>query len=228
MRGGCVPGRAEAPTVRPLLYAADMAIQLSFPPRGVGGARPGAGRPCGNRVTHHGRAPVDARHPLHVVLRILPGIWSLRSKTLFRQIRYAFMKLTEREGFRLVHFSVQGNHIHLIVEADNTEALSRAMQSMNTRIAKRINARMSRRGRVFDDRFFARSLRNPTEVANAIAYVLENSHRHDARSGLAAYTTEEPDAFTSLALANSEPSLVTAPKTWLLRVGWTRARPRAA
>src|SRR5439155_8664967 len=92
-----------------------------FPPCGRGGARPGAGRPRGDRVTHHGRAPVDARHPLHVVLRILPGIWSLRSKTLFRQIRYAFIKVAEREGFRLIHFSVQGNHIPLIVEADNTE-----------------------------------------------------------------------------------------------------------
>src|SRR5439155_1658305 len=193
--------------VRPHLYAASMAIQLSFPPCGRGGARPGAGRPCGNRVTHHGRAPVDPRHPLHVVLRILPGIWSLRSKTLFRQIRYAFIKVAEREGVRLIHFSVQGNHIHLIVEADNTEALSRAMQSMNTRIAKRINARMSRRGRVFDDRFFARSLRNPTEVANAIAYVLENSHRHDARRGWVATPTDEPDAFTSLALARFRSAL---------------------
>ena len=55
--------------------------------------------------------------------------------------------MAEREGFRLIHFSVQGNHIHLIVEADSTEQLSRGMQSMNTRIAKRINARMSRRCR---------------------------------------------------------------------------------
>ena len=162
------------------------------------------------------------------MLRILPGIWSLRSKTLFRQIRYAFIKVTEREGFRLIHFSVQGNHIHLIVEADSTEALSRAMQSMNTRIAKRINARMERHGRVFDDRFFARSLRNPTQVANAIAYVLDNAHRHDERRGLAAYTTGEPDGFTSLALADSDPLLVSPPKTWLLRVGWTRARRPAA
>ena len=205
-----------------------MATQLSFPPRGRGGARPGAGRPGGNRVTHHGRAAVDARHPLHVVLRILPGIWSLRSKTLFRQVRYAFIKVAEREGFRLIHFSVQGNHIHLIVEADNTEALSRAMQSMNTRIAKRINARMARRGRVFDDRFFARSLRNPTQVANAIAYVLDNSSRHEVRRGLAAFATQEPDAFTSTALADSDPPLVSPPKTWLLRIGWTRARRSAA
>src|SRR5439155_832968 len=92
-------------------------------------------------------------------------------------------------------------------QSQRTAWSSRAMQSMNTRIAKRINARMSRRGRVFDDRFFARSLRNPTEVANAIAYVLENSHRHDARRGWVATPTDEPDAFTSLALARFRSAL---------------------
>ena len=204
------------------------AKQLSFPPTGRGGARPGAGRPRGKRVTHHGRAPVDVRHPLHLVLRIRQGIWSLRSKSLFQQVRYAFVKVCEREGFRLVHFNVQGNHVHAIVEADSTEHLSRALQSMCTRIAKRINARMERRGRVFEDRFFARSLPTPSEVANAIAYVLENLRRHDARKGFTPPPSTRPEPFTSAELAGSDPPLVSEPKTWLLRIGWTLARRRAA
>ena len=204
-----------------------MGKQLEFPPTGRGGARPGAGRPRGNRVTHHGRTPVNARHPLHLVLRIRRGVWSLRSKPLFRQVRYAFAKVTEREGFRLVHFSVQGNHIHAIVEADCTELLSRAMQSMCTRIAKRINARMSRCGPVFEDRYYARPLRTPSEVARAIAYVLENSRRHDARFGYIPSPPTGAEAFTSAALAGADPPLVSEPQTWLLRVGWTRAPPAA-
>src|SRR6266850_4898059 len=165
--------------VRPSCDAPPMkrVVQLSFPPTGRGGPRPGAGRPRGDWVSHHGRAPVDARHPLHLILRIRQGIWSLRSKALFRQVRYALIKVCERGGFRIVHFSVQGNHIHAVVEADSTEQLSRAMQSMCTRIAKRINAVMERRGPVFEDRYFARLLRTPSEVANAIGYVLENSRR---------------------------------------------------
>ena len=203
-------------------------IQLSFPPVGHGGARPGAGRPPGDRVTHHGREPVDVRHPLHLVLRILEGIGSLRSRALFKEVRYAFEKVCEREGFRLVHFSVQGNHIHAIVEADSTEHLSRAMQSMCTRIAKRINARLKRRGRVFADRFYARSLPTPTQVANAIAYVLENGRRHDARKGFNPPPSTRPEPFTSAEFAGSNPPLVSEPKTWLLRVGWMRAPRRAA
>ncbi|HYS10436.1 MAG TPA: transposase [Myxococcales bacterium] len=201
-------------------------VQLSFPPTGRGGARPGAGRPRGDRVTHHGRAPVDVRHPLHLVLRIRDGIWNLRSKALFKEIRYALEKVCEREGFRIVHFNVQGNHIHAIVEADSTVHLSRAMQSMCTRIAKRINARMERRGPVFADRFYARSLRTPTQVANAIAYVLENTRRHEARKDFHPPRSMRPEPFTSAELAGCDPPLVSEPKTWLLRVGWMRGRRR--
>lgn len=159
-----------------------------------------------------------------MILRIREGIWSLRSKALFRQIRYSLAKVREREGFRIVHFSVQGNHIHAIIEADSTEALSRAMQSMCTRIAKRINARMERRGPVFEDRYFARSLRTPSEVANAISYVLENSRRHDARKGFIPSPPNGPEPFTSAEFAGADPPLVSEPQNWLLRVGWMRAR----
>ena len=203
-------------------------LQLSFPPTGRGGPRPGAGRPRGDRVTHHGRSSVDARYPLHLVLRIRDGIWNLRGKALFKEIRYALAKVCEREGFRIVHFNVQGNHIHAIVEADSTAHLSRAMQSMCTRIARRINARMQRRGPVFADRFYAASLRTPTQVANAIAYVLENTRRHEARKDFNPPRSTRPEPFTSAELANSDPPLVSAPKTWLLRVGWMRAHRRTA
>jgi len=197
--------------------------QLSFPPTGHGGWRPGAGRPRGDRVTHHGRTPVDVRHPLHLVLRIRNGIWSLRSKALFSQIRYSLEKVRDHEGFRIVHFSVQGNHIHAIIEANGTEQLSRAMQSICTRIAKRINARMERHGPVFEDRFFARSLDTPTEVASAIGYVLENSRRHDGRKGFTPPPSNRPEPFTSAEFAGCDPPLISEPKTWLLRVGWMRA-----
>jgi hypothetical protein len=97
------------------------------------------------------------------------------------------------------------------------------MQSMCTRIAKRINAVMERHGPVFEDRFFALSLPSPSQVASAIGYVLENSRRHDARKGFTPPSTGRPEPFTSAELAGWDPPLVSEPKTWLLRVGWMRA-----
>ena len=47
---------------------------------------------------------------------------------------------------RIIEFSVQGNHLHLIVEAENSDALSRGMQGLAIRIAKALNSLMERAG----------------------------------------------------------------------------------
>ena len=82
-----------------------------------------------------------------------------------------------RDDFRVTHYSVQGNHLHLIVEADDKEALSRGMQGLTIRIARAINRLAKRSGRVFADRFWSRVLATPCEVRHAIAYVLGNAPR---------------------------------------------------
>jgi REP element-mobilizing transposase RayT len=78
----------------------------------------------------------------------------------------------EDEAFRIVHASVQGNHLHLLVEADSNRVLSRAMKGFLVSCAKRLNAIAGRSGRVFADRFHAASLPTPRQVRNALAYVL--------------------------------------------------------
>jgi hypothetical protein len=100
------------------------------------------------------------------------------------------------------------------------------MQSMCTRIVMRINARMERHGPVFADRFYARSLATPTEAANAIAYVLENTRRHEARKDFKPPRSMRPEPFTSAEFPGRDPPLVSEPKTWLLRVGWMRGARR--
>jgi hypothetical protein len=101
------------------------------------------------------------------------------------------------------------------------------MQGLGVSLAKRINRASGRRGHVFDDRFYARALRTPREVANARDYVLRNGGVHDRRLGIG---LPEPglDPFSSAALPG-EPALTSPPLTWLLAVGWQRARlPRPA
>jgi len=196
--------------------------QLSFPCRGRGGFRPGSGRKRGRRVTHHGRELLRRRIPLHVIWRTRTNVRSLRGKRLWRQIRESFRRCCEKAGFRLVHFSVQGTHIHMIVEADDLAALSRGMQGLGVSIAKRINLASQRHGAVFDDRFFSRQLRTPREVANAVEYVLHNQTRHLQRQGLE--VPAAPDPFTSEMFRDADPPLVVAAETWLLRVGYLRTR----
>jgi hypothetical protein len=79
---------------------------------------------------------------------------------------------------RIVHFSIQTNHVHLIVEAKSTEALSRGMQGLLIRLAKRVNGYLGRTGKLFPDRYHAEVLSTPTQVRHALRYVLNNTRKH--------------------------------------------------
>jgi putative transposase len=144
----------------------------------------------------------------------------LRSPPCFRAIASCIAKARERDGFGLVHFSVQSNHLHLIVEARDAMALARGIQGLLIRFAKAVNRVLKRRGRVFADRYHAHTLRSPTEVANAIAYVLGNATTHAARRGRPVHP-EAVDQLTSY--ANRQ--LVAQPHSWLLRIGWLLGVP---
>src|SRR3954471_19188726 len=148
--------------VRPLCYSKGMKqMKLLLPQRG--GRRAGAGRPRtrphpgleGPGVAHTKRSDFAPRFPLHVTLRVQPGVGFLRSQRPARLILNELLVGKHRFGARVVHFSIQGTHLHLLVEAEGSGALSRAMQTMTMRIAKGLNALIGRRGPVFVDRYHA-------------------------------------------------------------------------
>jgi REP element-mobilizing transposase RayT len=167
---------------------------------------------------------------VHITLRVQPHVWNLRGRQCFRVIARAFAAGHRRKAFRLNEFSVQGNHLHLIVEANDAKALARGLQSLEIRIAKGLNAEMGTRGAVFADRYHAHILRTPTEVAYALGYVRGNFAIHAERIG--ARAVNAIDRCSSAALVDgaapddAEQRLVAPPGTWLLGVGWRRARLR--
>ena len=128
------------------------------------------------------RPPHEPEHPLHITLRVLPHVPNLRAKRAFKAVKHALRlansKGRHRHGFRITHYSVQSNHLHLIAEASDERKLSRGMQGLAVRIARRLNIAVGRRGTVFESRYHARPLLTPREVRIALAYVLLNERRH--------------------------------------------------
>ncbi len=150
-----------------------------------GGARVGAGRRV-NRysgVSHLRRPSLSRRHPVHVTLRVLRIAARLRGSRRFRAIWRALRAGRERFGFRLIHFSVQSDHLHLVVEAENRRSLTRGVQGLSVRIARALNRVAGRRGRVFADRYHSRTLRTAKAVRTVLRYVFANKRRHDAKRG---------------------------------------------
>lgn len=206
---------ARAPVVR----------QLTFSRRG--GSRPGAGRKAKGAhalVSHAARPALAARFPVLVTMKLDRGLPSLRRSSERERLQRILRTCRAELGARVVHYSIQTNHIHALVEARHELALSRGMQSLAVRVAQALNALWKRTGRVFFDRYHSRILRTPKEVRHALAYVLNNAHKHGIHfagvdpcsSGVAFDGWAEPVE----PLPNN--SIVARATTWLLAVGWRR------
>lgn len=189
---------------------------------GRGGARKGAGRkPKGERagISHLRRPALAARFPVHVTLRMLPHVWNLRSRRSFRVFDQAVRVAADRFDMRLCEFSLQGNHLHLVVEAQDRKALSRGIKGLSVRLAKGLNKLMGRHGQVLADRYHEHILRTPTEVKRAVHYVRRNHDKHVTQRG----GRLDPGAVDCYSSASTEHGIVLpAPRTWLLNQG-TRA-----
>ena len=171
-----------------------------------------------------------------VTLRVLDDVPRLRCGEFVREFRKTLRKGARRPGFRVVHYSIQDDHAHFLVEAQGKVCLANGMKSLGARFARCVNRVFGRAGRVLADRFHHVVKRTPTEVRRALAYVLLNVRKHfwqrrrgeppvvldGASSGLwfdgwkgrgpppgrYADTAREPE--------------VAAPRTWLLSKGWRR------
>jgi REP element-mobilizing transposase RayT len=206
-------------------------MEMRLEPKTWGGKREGAGRPRLEKrgVPHGARQPHKARHPVHVTLRVLRGVGNLRAERPFDLIRDAIRAAgVGREEFRIVHFAVMSNHLHLIVEARDERVLGRGMQRLNIRIARGLNRIFRRKGPVFTDRYHRHDLTSPRETRNCLAYVLQNHRKHLAEHGRrCARGWQDPcssapwfDGWTTGRRNPREEPPVAPPKTWLLQVGW--------
>ena len=166
----------------------------------------------------------------------------LRSQFVFPTVRWAIGAANRaRDDFRIVHFSVQMDHVHLLVEAADKLALSSGMRGLAVRIARAVNALVVRRGRVWADRWHGRSLQSPRATRNALRYVLGNFRKHHPRmrASIDAFSSapyfkgfreyrgrmaiEVDGALVPRSVGPPDPGTVRAPRTWLLSAGW-RAR----
>jgi REP element-mobilizing transposase RayT len=216
-------------------------LPLPLAPRfGWGGARKGAGRPAGlrPRVQHLERPPVPGWAPAHVTVRVRSGVPSLRRGRFVAELRGTLRRGCERGDFRVVHYSVQADHVHLLVESAGRSALACGMKSIGARLARAVQRAFALEGPVLDGRYHLRVLRTPREVRNAIAYVLLNARHHllkrfqgsprrpssvvlDAASS-ARWFDGWASAVPRIVTGPADEPEVARPHTWLARVGWRR------
>ncbi len=164
-----------------------------------------------------------------MTVRVKEGLPGLRSKPVDAALRAAFAAGCNRGGFRLVHYSVQRNHLHMIVESTDGRCLSRGMQGLLIRVARALNRLWCHSGKVFADRYHDRVLRTPKEVRICLAYVLNNARRHGLRLAQAVDLYSSGcwfDGWREKFRTRGMPAAcpVAAARTWLLSTGWRKHR----
>ena len=193
-------------------------------------------------MPHETRASHDKNHPVHVTIRRVAMGPSFRAQVVCAAIR-GVIAATKSKGVRVLHYSVQENHLHLIVEGKSASDLSNQMRTLFSRIAFAVNAVAQRRGRLFRDRHHRHALKTPREVRNALVYVLFNDRKHHASAGVVTSSaravptvdrcssvywfqdwapSDRPPEGGILPLADAPTS---KPETWLARWGWHRGKP---
>jgi REP element-mobilizing transposase RayT len=210
-------------------------------PNTWGGKRRGAGR---RRTAERAAVPHRCRPahagtvPVHVTLRVL--LRSLRSQFVFPTVRGVIADANRRNcgRFRIVHFSVQADHVHLIVEATNRHALSRGLSGFSVSLARRVNRLLFRHGRFLAERWHERALAHPRAVRHALVYVLGNCKKHGQPNVVVDHCSSAPYFRFFAGLEGQAPieinprlvpqpfraraTLPPEPATWLLRLGWLR------
>jgi len=188
-------------------------------------------------VVHRRRSDVKKGLPIHVTARFVRAVGYLRTQKVYRVIRCALAAACQRQGFRICHFSLQRNHLHLIAEADSPAQLHRGMTGLLVRIARGLNRLRGRTGQVFPDRYHHAVKRTPTDVRNALRYVLANSRRHahpvqdrhrlatgyvDPFSSAPYFDGWSPQSRRLSAPVDDDEAPIAAPRCWLLTTGWRR------
>jgi REP element-mobilizing transposase RayT len=197
--------------------------------------RRGVGRPAkkiksAHAITHQPRPKLAKKEVLHLTLKLRRGLPTLRRDKPFKAIQRSFYKYSLGDGFRLVHFSVQHDHLHLIAEADSKKALSRAMHRLAISISRRLNGLWKKlggtwTGRIFKERYHEHVLKQPLEVRNVLLYVLANAKKHGAiKAHERDFYSSAPyfDGFTKRKAKPPPDQLIVRATAWLLTTGWHR------
>ncbi|MBT3236341.1 MAG: hypothetical protein HN353_10355 [Bdellovibrionales bacterium] len=129
------------------------------------------------KIAHISRPSIDRNNPIHINIRVQEKLPNLRRKSSFKLFTKA-VKRARLKGLRVVHFSLQTNHLHLLVEADSNRQLSSGMRSLLITYSIWINRLLKRQGPLFRDRFNMEVITTPRRMKNLLNYIFKNSAKH--------------------------------------------------
>jgi putative transposase len=124
------------------------------------------------------KRPFDSKKPIHIVMRSIraKGIWSLRGFRVRSEIDGLIKKYAKKFHLSLYDFSINSNHIHILLRAKDQVALSRFLKSATGNIARLVTGarKNNPKGKFWDALTFSRIGDWGRPYENLKFYVLKN------------------------------------------------------
>jgi REP element-mobilizing transposase RayT len=164
-------------------------------------------------VAHSTRERVTRHLPLHINFKLALEKGTLRNKTVLKFLAKAIAKARAKD-LRIIQFSLQHNHVHLIVEANNNQTLSKGMRALIISLVMRLNFHWKKSGQRLKQRYHLHVLRTRREVQHACHYVRHNVIKH---SGILSSACDAYSSFGTSFFAAEIAGRLDPPRAWLLK-----------
>jgi REP element-mobilizing transposase RayT len=144
-----------------------------------------AGRPSfltqkekSRKIYHRSRPDLPAGKPVHITIKADKNfVPNLRNKILYKEIRASF-KRARLLGIRIIHFSVQRDHIHFLIEAQNKTQLGQSMRVLSISLTKRLSQVLKKKIKALKTRYHLHILESLKEINNVANYIKNNGQKH--------------------------------------------------
>ena len=139
----------------------------------------GAGRPAINDIgiRHIKRPKISRLTTLHLTIKVRSNKADIKSKKILKALHHA-IKRARLKKLRVIHYTLEFNHLHLLIECESHKTLHQGMQAFGISLSKAINRIKKLKGTVYKHRYHLKKLATRRELKNALHYIFNNGKKH--------------------------------------------------
>jgi REP element-mobilizing transposase RayT len=144
-----------------------------------------AGRPAiqDPGIRHTERPILTTPSSLHLTVKILRAKANLKNKIILSILKKSIMN-ARKMGLRVIHYSLEYDHVHLLVEAADNFILGKGMQAFGITFSKALNRLRKIKGTVYKHRYHFRKIVGARQLKNVLNYIFSNGLKHKTSKSL--------------------------------------------
>ncbi|MGZ3787001.1 MAG: transposase [Bacteriovorax sp.] len=128
-------------------------------------------------IRHTSRPFLKKPSSLHLTVKIKKNKAEMKNKSVFSLLKRAILN-ARRQGLKVIHYSLEYDHVHLLIEAENNHILGKGMQAFGGTFSKAINRMRKLKGGVYKHRYHFRKISSARELKNVMNYIFTNGLKH--------------------------------------------------